>query len=444
MKRLLIALSCFITVNIYSQSITNTLGTNGIFTIKDATNTFLTLSQSTSQVNILRTLRLENTTSSTLGVLYKGADRFLHNYGSSNTFLGVNSGNFTMNTGQAYYNTGIGQSALANLTTGYFNTAVGGGSLLNNTTGIYNTAVGLNSLTNNINGEYNTALGVNSLLSNTTGRLNLAVGMTSLYRNTNGEYNTALGSNSLFSNIDGANNTAVGYQSLKSNLSGFNNTAVGYNSLLSSTGNYNTAIGYNAGSTITTGANLTCIGIDAAPSSATAFDQVTLGNGFVQTLRCNVQTISSLSDMRDKKNITDLTLGLDFLMKVKPRQFNWDKREWYEGNKSDGSKMKETPTAGFISQELDEVQTNENADWLNLVLKDNPEKLEATYGNLLPVIVKAIQELKAEKDELKNENNEMKQRLLNLEQAQNLLVSRLEKIESDDMVIEQVKTGGVK
>ncbi|MBK8381313.1 MAG: tail fiber domain-containing protein [Ignavibacteria bacterium] len=88
-------------------------------------------------------------------------------------------------------------------------------------------------------------------------------------------------------------------------------------------------------------------------------------------------------------------------MKVKPRQFNWDKREWYEGNKSDGSKMKETPTAGFISQELDEVQTNENADWLNLVLKDNPEKLEATYGNLLPVIVKAIQELKTENDKLK-------------------------------------------
>ncbi|MBK7160923.1 MAG: hypothetical protein IPH77_20860 [Ignavibacteria bacterium] len=63
-------------------------------------------------------------------------------------------------------------------------------------------------------------------------------------------------------------------------------------------------------------------------------------------------------------------------MKVKPRLFNWDKREWYEGNKSDGSKMKETRRQDFISQELDEVQTNENADWLNLVLKDNPEKLE--------------------------------------------------------------------
>ncbi|MBK7446100.1 MAG: tail fiber domain-containing protein [Ignavibacteria bacterium] len=163
----------------------------------------------------------------------------------------------------------------------------------------------------------------------------------------------------------------------------------------------------------------------------------------VTSLQCT-DNFKLIRYARDKKNITDLTLGLGFLMKVKPRQFNWDKREWYEGNKSDGSMMKETPTAGFISQELDEAQTNENADWLNLVLKDNPEKLEATYGNLLPVMVKAIQELKAEKDELKNENNEMKQRLLNLEQTQNLLVSKLEMLKSNDIVIKQVKSGGVK
>jgi len=94
-------------------------------------------------------------------------------------------------------------------------------------------------------------------------------------------------------------------------------------------------------------------------------------------------------------------------MKIKPRQFNWDKREWYENNNLDGSKIKETPTAGFIAQELDEVQTNENAEWLNLVLKDNPEKLEATYGNLLPVMVKAIQELKSENDVLKKDNEKL-------------------------------------
>ena len=106
-------------------------------------------------------------------------------------------------------------------------------------------------------------------------------------------------------------------------------------------------------------------------------------------------------------------------MKLKPRIYNWDKREWYDDNISDGTKMKETPTAGFIAQELDEVQTKENAEWLNLVLKDNPEKLEATPGNLLPIMVKAIQELKEENDKLKSEVESLKlvqEKIASLEQ----------------------------
>jgi len=135
--------------------------------------------------------------------------------------------------------------------------------------------------------------------------------------------------------------------------------------------------------------------------------------------------------MRDKRNITNLTMGLDFITKLSPRQFNWDKREWYDANISDGSKMQQSPTAGFIAQELDEVQTTANAQWLNLVLKDNPEKLEATYGNLLPIMVKAIQELKAENDALKNkietlENNETR-------------IARLEQIIIELQPIEQIK-----
>jgi hypothetical protein len=115
-------------------------------------------------------------------------------------------------------------------------------------------------------------------------------------------------------------------------------------------------------------------------------------------------------------------------MKVKPRQFNWDKREWYEGNKSDGSKMKETLTAGFISQELDEAQTNENADWLNLVLKDNPDKLEATYGNLLPVMVKAIQELNVESEKLKVECVQLKSDNKELKVNNEKLTSEIESL----------------
>ena len=128
-------------------------------------------------------------------------------------------------------------------------------------------------------------------------------------------------------------------------------------------------------------------------------------------------------------------------MKIKPRQFNWDRREWYPDNKSDGSKMNEEPTAGFIAQELDEVQTSENADWLNLVLKDNPEKLEATPGNLLPIIVKAIQDLKKENDELKATNEELTSRLNKYGQVQNVLVSELEKLSSNNANNTKVSLG---
>ena len=127
-------------------------------------------------------------------------------------------------------------------------------------------------------------------------------------------------------------------------------------------------------------------------------------------------------------------------MKIKPRLFNWDKREWYENNKSDGSKMKEQPTAGFIAQELDEVQTTQNSEWLNLVLKDNPEKWEATPGNLLPIMVKAIQDLKKENDELLAANDKLKdatvtltEKLSKFEQIQNMLVAEIEKLKTNNI-----------
>jgi len=508
---------------LYSQSdIINTLGTGGIFSIKDGSTTFFSLSQSDGHIT------LPVTTSPSLGVIFKGSDRFIHDFYPTNaygrnTFVGINSGNFTMSatiSEEASYNTGVGYGTLTNLTTGRSNTATGSFALYNNTTGFCNTAFGAYALSANLTGGHNTAVGYNALEFNTTGDVNTAVGYYSLYSNTTGYNNTALGTNSLNSNttgfentalgsqslntnstgngniamgvnalysntsgiwntglgtismysntigyqntavgyaslggnttgyentaigyytlgqnITGTENTAIGYKALLSNNAGFQNTAVGHHSLQNNTGNYNTALGYNAGSTVTTGANLTLIGIDANPSSPTIQNQITLGNTFINSLRCNVQTITSLSDARDKKNIKDLDLGIDFLMKVKPREFNWDKREWYSDNKSDGSKMKVEPTAGFIAQELDQVQTSENAEWLNLVLKDNPEKLEATSGNLLPIIVKAIQDLKKENDELKT-------RLTKSEQMQNALTAEIEKLESSNNETTKVSLGG--
>ncbi len=387
-----------------SQSINGKLGTNGQFIIRDTNNTYLSLSQTTGDLSLNRSLVLPvSTAGSQFGVIFKGTVRFLHNFSpttSPNTFLGLSSGNLTMNGSgsQSSYNTGIGANTLSGLTTGYENSALGQTSMNSNSTGFENSAFGSYSLNSNSTGYQNSSFGRRSMNNNQTGILNSAFGWNALYGNS----------------------------------TGFQNTAIGGGSLLNNNGNYNTAIGYNSGSTITTGANLTCIGIDAAPTTPTALNQVTLGNQFVTSLRCNVQTITSLSDARDKKNISELSLGLDFITKLHPRQFNWDKREWYDNNVSDGSKMTETPTAGFIAQELDELQQTAGAEWLNLVLKDNPDKWEATYGNLLPVMVKAIQELKSENDELKD-------KLAKFEEMQSMLVGEIEKMKSTNNSIKEVK-----
>jgi hypothetical protein len=326
--------------------------------------------------------------------------------GSINTCVGIES--FITNS-SGTYNTTIGYRTLYSNTSGYYNTAIGDRSLYYNTIGEANTGVGYQTLFWNVSGYNNTAIGQRSMFYNTTGHRNTALGFNSLLCNTVGAHNTAVGYYALYNSL-GNSNTALGSGSLYYNGNGYNNTSVGFSSLSNNTNGYNnTAIGASSGQLINSGYNVTCVGYNSQPGGIGSINQITLGDNNITSLRCNVQTISSLSDARDKKNISNLTLGIDFLMKLKPRRYNWDRREWYENNISDGSKMQETPTAGFIAQELDALQTQENAEWLNLVLKDNPDKLEATPGNLLPVMVKAIQELKAENDVLK-------ERLFNLEQ----------------------------
>jgi primosomal replication protein N len=382
-----LVVSCLLaSENLFSQNISNVIGIGGTYTIKNAATNYFTVSQSTGHVKIFNSLRLETTTGSGVGVLYMGADRFLHNFGFGCTNAGINSGNFNISS--------------------LFNTAVGQLTLFSNSNGSANAAFGYLTMGFNLSGTGNSAFGYSSLFFNSTGSYNSAFGSASLLNNTSGMYNSAFGDSSLVFNSTGDSNCAFGSQSLYSNTTGSQNSAFGRQSMFSNTtGSFNTAIGHISGFNITTGSNLTCIGYASQPSTGSALNQFTLGNNTLQSLRCNVTSITSLSDRRDKKKIKDLTLGIDFLMKLKPRLYNWDKREWYENGISDGTKMQEMPTAGFIAQELDEAQTSAGAEWLNLVLKDNSEKWEATTGNLLPVIVKAVQELKAENEELKSEND---------------------------------------
>ncbi len=152
-------------------------------------------------------------------------------------------------------------------------------------------------------------------------------------------------------------------------------------------------MGYQAGSNLNGGSNNIVVGYVAQASGTNVSNEITLGDSAITTLRCQVTSITALSDARDKKDVEDANIGLDFINDLRPVKFVWDTR--------DGAK-KDIKEVGFIAQELDEVQQKHGVeDHLQLVLKNNPDKLEASQGKLIPILVQAIKDLKKEIDELK-------------------------------------------
>jgi hypothetical protein len=182
--------------------------------------------------------------------------------------------------------------------------------------------------------------------------------------------------------VSGAFNVFIGEGAGGAVTSGANNTFIGKYA------------GWSPLST-TTGSNNVCIGNLSNTAAATSSNSVTLGNTAITTLRCAVTSITSLSDARDKKDVADLSVGLEFVKGLRPVEFVWDDRD--ENGKHEISDF------GFIAQDLKAAQEDaEMADVLKLVYDENPDKLEASYGKLLPILVKAIQELAAEVETLKN------------------------------------------
>jgi hypothetical protein len=348
-------------------------------------------------------------------VEYNHTDNFLRFGSNTNERLRIDSsGNVTLTSNKSLIsrgaggvgtNSAIGDGALQANTTGLANTANGYQALYNNTTGHSNTANGYIALYNNNTGVQNAANGYEALFSNTTGYNNTANGFAALRQNISGNNNTANGYAALFNNTGSNNtangyqalynntannNTANGYQALYNNTTGIQNTANGVNALFNNnTGHSNTSLGFQAGygtgtNGNTTGTNNTFIGNEAVGTSSTASNVITLGNGSIATLRCQVTTITGLSDRRDKKDITPLSSGLGLVNLLKPVSFVWDTRD---------RKKVDVPAMGFIAQDLQEAQAQSGLSVPNLVLDDNPDKLEAAPAALIPVLVRAVQEL---------------------------------------------------
>jgi hypothetical protein len=190
-------------------------------------------------------------------------------------------------------------------------------------------------------------------------------------------------------------NTAVGIASMDAITSGDDNVCVGHDAGgLIDSGSKNTCIGSSAGDALTTGSNNTIIGYDAAASAVGANNEITLGDGNIDTIRSGATTIASLSDRRDKTNIVNSNYGLNFIEKLRPVEFTWKRRILNKSDENNSHNGKNR--LGFIAQELQEAMPNKENDILDLVYESNPERLEVKQGNLVPILVKAIQELQAQ------------------------------------------------
>jgi len=356
------------------------------------------------QLELTGSLRLPATTSATTGVIYKDANRFIHDFAATgtsgaNTFIGVNAGNLTL-TGsdsgsEGSYNVAIGNSALTSLTTGAYNVALGREALRDNQSGYNNVAIGYASLVSSTASD-NLAIGYHALSSNTTGSGNAGIGIEALRYNATGGSNTAIGYRA-GRGVSGSSfywNTMIGYgagQNVRSNR----HVMIGYNAGSNvSTGGNNILMGYQAGDNVTTGESNILIGYDIDAQSATGHGQLSIGNlifgtgGFgtgtsVGAGNVGIGTASPSekltvyngsttgtyttsgwahsSDARLKTNIESITGALDTLSLLDGVSFHWV-------NDPEGDRQ-----IGFIAQDvmgvLPEVVTgsDEDAD-----LRDGP------------------------------------------------------------------------
>ncbi len=251
-----------------------------------------------------------------------------------------------------------------------------------------------------------------------SGNDNVFVGYQAGNASTNGTRNIAIGSNALNSNVSGNWNIAVGYQAAQDTTAN-NNIAIGDQALQYNVGGIqNTAFGKQALKFTTTGANNTSFnncagfGFDTRVSGS---NQVQLGNSSTTTYAYGA--VQDRSDARDKADIRDTVLGLDFLNALRPVDFRWDMRDDYFERveeidpetgevterlvalPKDGSRKRGRFHHGLIAQEVAAVLKETGLDFGGYQDHNydgnGSDVLSLGYTELIAPLIKAVQELSA-------------------------------------------------
>ena len=265
---------------------------------------------------------------------------------------------------------------------------------------------GFRNLSKLDNGEYNIFMGALNCINGKSLNRNINIGyMNSPFLGTlGGTTANENQDNIILSPFRGAYNLKKGKQ----------NTAIGGEIVLPQECNNSTVIGYKA--------------------AVTGDNQVQLGNA--STTVYAYGAIQNRSDERDKADIRDTTLGLDFLLKLKPREYKYDYRENYidyellnktldkakkknideskifekfnmKNVKKDGRKKGKRFHQGFIAQEIYEVMKELNVDFAGYQdhsINGGEDVKSIGYNEFIPILVKAIQEQQKQINDVSQEN----------------------------------------
>ena len=353
--------------------------------------------------------------------------------GYNNTMIGFMAAHDGFQSGEGHDNVGIGPECFDSATSANYNIGIGGEALKALTTGDYNTVGGWQAGMKITEGGGNAVLGYYAFSQATTGEHNVSIGNGSMSVGvTTGDENVSVGRNSGNNMSSGYENVCIGARAGRDITTGFRNVfvgtdtglvhtgghyaaALGHKALHQVTGNGDVGIGDHAGFDITSGGNNICVGSSAGRSSSpsgaisTGNNVICLGNNSITDIYCADTSISS-SDQRDKTDITDFTHGLDWINKLKPVTYRWDKRAWYHEYDDDGAITKEgTPDGskktnrlhlGFKAQDVLEVEKSfgyagKKDDMLTVNLNEDDTAYGMKYERLVPILVNAIQELSA-------------------------------------------------
>jgi hypothetical protein len=107
------------------------------------------------------------------------------------------------------------------------------------------------------------------------------------------------------------------------------------------------------------------------------------------TINATSIVITAISDQRLKENIRDIDTGLNAIMALKPRRFDW----------KDGKGQDKKNAAGFIAQEFEDVFPE--CVSTSMAGEDGIEYKNINHETLIPTLVKAMQEQQAIIESLK-------------------------------------------